>query len=756
MRTGTGTGVRRRAGLRSGMAGMMVGLAAVTVAIIPASVVGASPTPVPACPAPVVTGGTAVVTCTYDGSGQTWTVPTGVTSAIFDVAGAQGGSASGIAGGEGGEVTAVLAVTGGTEYSVLVGAQGGSINGCPSSSGGAGGFGGGGAGGADLCPGGGGGGESSVADADTLELVAGGGGGGSNCSDASPAAGGAGGGLTGAPGQSAEASLSPTGGAPGTQTSGGVATGTATSGQPGQGGAGGTQNGCGGNIGTAGGGGGGGGYFGGAGGDGNSNGAGGGGGSGFAATVLSPTFYSGVRSGNGVVTITYSTVSITGVSVTGSPSSPVLTINGSGFGTEANLGTPQNVAGYSSSCTGFDYESNLYLVDSWSAGQGAPAAENVVGLFISSYSDTQIVFTFGSCYPADGVLGNGDSYSVTLLGTTFSGTVAYVPPTISTTAAVTGSAVLGAGGTISDTATVTSTTGIPTPTGSVKFYLCQVSTSTTLTPGLCPATGTPTSGTLSGSGGTAKASSKPFAPTGAGTWCYGTTYAGDTDNVGTADNITGTADANECLLVSAASPSITTTPAATSITLGPTPPTLKDTAVLSGGYNPAGTITFTLYNPAGAKVDTETATVSGNGSYTTATGYTLPKTGTITGTYQWDASYASADVNNNAVSENNAPAEQVKVASPCGSLTAYFLSATYAGGSFTGLFCVNAAGTGTYAQNGGTAVTAKVLSSGATTAVSASGTGLVLLGQKTGTSGTFTETAPAPMKTGTFTLTTVP
>ena len=52
--------------------------------------------------------------------------------------------------------------------------------------------------------------------------------------------------------------------------------------------------------------------------------------------------------------------------------------------------------------------------------------------------------------------------------------------------------------------------------------------------------------------------------------------------------------------------------------------------------------------------------VSGNGTYTTPTGYTLPTTGTVTGTYQWDASY-SGDTNNIPASESNAAAEQVVV-----------------------------------------------------------------------------------------------
>jgi hypothetical protein len=341
-------------------------------------------------------------------------------------------------------------------------------------------------------------------------------------------------------------------------------------------------------------------------------------------------------------------------------------------------------------------------------------------------------------------------------------TITYTLPatTSSTVATLSGSSVVGGGGTVSDTLTVTSTSGTtPTnTTGGVDFYACQVST-----PAVCPATGTPYDATeiLSGTADTATATSSSFTPTGAGTWCFSATYGGDDDNAPSADNVTAT-DGNECVQIGPASPSIATTPSATSITLGPTPPVLKDTAVVSGGYIPRGTIAFTLHNPGGTLVDTETVNVSGDGSYTTPTGYTLPTTGTDTGTYQWDASYTSANANNNTASENNATGEQVKVVSPCGSLTGYFLAATSATGSFTGLFCVNASGTSTYTQYsvpGGiqTATgTGKVLISGGTTAIAASGTGLALLGVKTTTSSTFTETAPAPMKAGTFTLTGLP
>jgi hypothetical protein len=656
MRAATGSENRAPAGLRRGaecsdrhrtstLVGAVVLLAGLTTPLVlGASPAGANITPIAACPAPVITGTTAVVTCSYngttgaDGTDQTWTVPTGVTQATFDVYGAQGGGAFGA---NGGEATGLFAVTSGTSFTIVVGGEGGTPFGCTGAGAGAGGFGGGGTGGTAVpsqgfhCDGGAGGGASAVDNASTPVVVAGGGGGGANCEGAPYSAnGGGGGGLSGTAGVQCGSS-SVAGGGPGTQGSGGVGTGGDTNGTPGQGG---TGTACTGYV-CAAGGGGGGGYYGGGGGQ---PFAGGGGGSGYVAlSAITSNMNTGFQSGNGVVTITYTlpaTSSTTTASITG-----------------------------------------------------------------------------------------------------------------------TGSTVIGAGGTLTDTLTVTGTSGTtPTNTpGGVAFYVCQVSTSSTLTPGVCPATGTPFDA-AENLNGSAQATSGPFTPTGVGTWCFSATYGGDSHNAPSADNTTVT-DTNECVLISPASPSITTTPSATSITLGPTPPILKDTAMVSGGDNPTGTITFTLYDGANPTpvYHSEPVSVTGNGPYTPHSGYTLPTTGTVTGTYQWDASY-SGDPNNNAASENNATGEQVKVVSPCGPLTAYFLAATSGAGSFNGLFCVNASGSGTYSQNGGTTVTGKVLTSGATTWISASGTGLALLGEKTTASSTFTETAPAPMKSGTFTLATLP
>ena len=83
------------------------------------------------------------------------------------------------------------------------------------------------------------------------------------------------------------------------------------------------------------------------------------------------------------------------------------------------------------------------------------------------------------------------------------------------------------------------------------------------------------------------------------------------------------------MTVSAASPTLTTSPNQNTFTLGTTPVTLKDTAVLQNGYHPTGAVIFTLFfNGGSTPVDTEMVTVNGNGAYTTPTGFTLPSSGT--------------------------------------------------------------------------------------------------------------------------------
>jgi hypothetical protein len=95
------------------------------------------------------------------------------------------------------------------------------------------------------------------------------------------------------------------------------------------------------------------------------------------------------------------------------------------------------------------------------------------------------------------------------------------------------------------------------------------------------------------------------------------------------------------------SPTLTTTPGGT-IVLG-SGVNMNDTATLSGGYTPTGTITFTLYDPNNVPVYVDNVSVNGNASYTTnvgdnAGGYSP----TMVGAYHWVASY-SGDAHNSAV-----------------------------------------------------------------------------------------------------------
>ncbi|QFY13380.1 VWA domain-containing protein [Nonomuraea phyllanthi] len=97
-----------------------------------------------------------------------------------------------------------------------------------------------------------------------------------------------------------------------------------------------------------------------------------------------------------------------------------------------------------------------------------------------------------------------------------------------------------------------------------------------------------------------------------------------------------------------ATPSIATTPSGTV----PAGGNVSDTATLSGGYHPTGTVTFQLFEPGDTgctePIETRTETVSGSG--TAASGNV---TIGAAGTYRWTATY-SGDAHNNSVT------------SPCG------------------------------------------------------------------------------------------
>lgn len=251
--------VTTRPPYRSTLASMVARtcLAAVAIFLVAASAASAAP-----------------FTFEYTGAAQTWTVPTGVTSATFDIYGAAGYGPQPpqFRGGKGGRATATLSVTPGQVLEINVGGAGiAGVNGGGFNGGGGGFYGGGGGGGTDVRIGG-----TALTD---RALVAGGGGAGGGCSAGPATVGGDGGGLVGGDGFNGGCQSIYVPGTGGTQVAGGSVGGTA-----GQGGSSGF--------------GGGGGYFGGGGGPTSA----GGGGSGYGPSGV--IFETGVRDGNGLVTIT--------------------------------------------------------------------------------------------------------------------------------------------------------------------------------------------------------------------------------------------------------------------------------------------------------------------------------------------------------------------------------------------------------------------------------------------------------------------
>ena len=117
-----------------------------------------------------------------------------------------------------------------------------------------------------------------------------------------------------------------------------------------------------------------------------------------------------------------------------------------------------------------------------------------------------------------------------------------------------------------------------------------------------------------------------------GTFYWQAVYSGDTKNNGATSTCT-----DETLVVNPKQPS-----ASTAQNLLP-----NDSFTLSGGFNPTGSITFSLYAPgdplcSGAPTYTQTVTVNGNGTYNTTNTSVLAST---EGTWRWQSTY-SGDSNN--------------------------------------------------------------------------------------------------------------
>ena len=189
---------------------------------------------------------------------------------------------------------------------------------------------------------------------------------------------------------------------------------------------------------------------------------------------------------------------------------------------------------------------------------------------------------------------------------------------------------------ISDSATVA---GGYSPTGTVTFNLYNNANGT----------GTPlfTDANEPLSGGVATSAS--YTAMAAGTDYWVATYNGDANNVSVSSGFAG-----EPATVGPATPTINTLVSTGSAVVGTA---ISDSATVSGGYSPTGTVTFNLYNNAngtGTPLFTD-ADEPLSGGVATSTGYTT----IAPGSDYWVATY-NGDANNTSVSSGLA-AEPVTV-----------------------------------------------------------------------------------------------
>ncbi|MGH7135890.1 MAG: beta strand repeat-containing protein, partial [Pirellulales bacterium] len=224
-----------------------------------------------------------------------------------------------------------------------------------------------------------------------------------------------------------------------------------------------------------------------------------------------------------------------------------------------------------------------------------------------------------------------------------------VPPAPTITTHAGNAIVLGSGAVLTDSATLS---GGVNPTGTVTFYL--------FAPGVTPnATDSNNiysdSVTVTGNGTyTTSMGNNPggYLPSVVGAYQWIAVYSGDANNQSATSGY-----GNEPEVVAPSAPTITTNAGGT-VVLG-SGDKLSDSATLSGGTSPTGTITFYLFAPGvtpnatdSNNVYSDAVSVTGDGTYSTASGSNsgglLP---TVAGTYQWVAVY-SGDLNNQATASN--------------------------------------------------------------------------------------------------------
>jgi uncharacterized repeat protein (TIGR01451 family) len=178
---------------------------------------------------------------------------------------------------------------------------------------------------------------------------------------------------------------------------------------------------------------------------------------------------------------------------------------------------------------------------------------------------------------------------------------------------------------LSDTATLTGQAA--GDTGTVTFTLTAPDKSTVFTSAAYPETGNFT-----------QVTSVTLTLTQVGTYTWHAVYNDE-------DNLTPDTGTGEAVAVGKASPAVSTQ-ASRSADGVVGVAVLSDRAILTGGYKPTGSLTFTLTQPDGATLTVGSLTVNGDGTYSAPT-----VLATQVGTYIWHVAY-SGDSLNSIASDN--------------------------------------------------------------------------------------------------------
>ncbi|MEO8486701.1 MAG: IPTL-CTERM sorting domain-containing protein [Betaproteobacteria bacterium] len=298
---------------------------------------------------------------------------------------------------------------------------------------------------------------------------------------------------------------------------------------------------------------------------------------------------------------------------------------------------------------------NLYGPDN-AACSGSPIFTSTIALAggsatSASYTTTAPgVYRWTASYSGDA---NNAAVSHPCNSANESATITKASPTIATVASAGGAI----GTLLSDTATLT---GAVNPTGTVTFSLYGPDNAT--------CSGSPVfTSTVNLSG--ASATSASYTTTAAGVYRWTATYNGDTNNNAVSHPCNA---ANESATIAKSSPTIATVASAG----GPIGTQLTDTATVSGGSNPTGTVTFNLYGPNDATCTGTPVFTSATVPLTAGSATSAAFTTTLAGVYRWRATY-NGDANNNVVAH---PCNAANESATIGTSTPTIVTVASAGG----------------------------------------------------------------------------